>query len=254
MEKIKLPNVTLAAMASVNVYETVKALEYSMRGIEFGEVVFISHKKPFYLPKNIKFKQTSKLTTIDDFNYRMVYELADYIDTEYVLTVHHDGFIVHPESWRDEFLKYDYIGSPWPAPDETNLFRDINGNPARVGNSVGIRSKRLLEFPRKANIPWTRDAHGLFNEDIFLCCRHKHEIEAAGMTFAPIEVAKYFGHEMDIPEIQDVDAPFLFHKWHGRNDQYPRLVNPIHMPWNMVKTILRPLVKKYRARKARAVS
>ena len=90
MEKIKLPNVTLAAMTSVSVYETVKALEYSMRGIEFGEVVLISHKKPFYLPKDIKFKYTCKLTSIDDFNYRMVYELGDYIDTDYVLTVHHD--------------------------------------------------------------------------------------------------------------------------------------------------------------------
>ena len=73
MEKIKLPNVTLAAMTSVNVYETVKALEYSMRGIDFGEVILISHKKPFYLPKTIKFKQTKKLTTIDDFNYRLLW-------------------------------------------------------------------------------------------------------------------------------------------------------------------------------------
>ena len=251
MEKIKLPNVTLAAMTSVNVYETVKALEYSMRGIEFGEVLLISHKKPFYLPKSIKFKYTSKLTNIDDFNYRMVYELADYIDTDYVLTVHHDGYIVHPEKWRDEFLDYDYIGSPWPAPNETNLFRDINGNPARVGNSVGIRSKRLLEFPRKAKLEWTRDEQGLFNEDVFLCCRHKHEIEAAGMRFAPLDLAKYFGHEMPVPEIEDVDAPFLFHKWHGRNIQYPRFVNPIHRPWNLIKKILHPVYDRFMEKKAK---
>ena len=30
--KLKLPNVTLAAMTSVNIYETIRALEYSMRG------------------------------------------------------------------------------------------------------------------------------------------------------------------------------------------------------------------------------
>ena len=41
-EKLKLPNVTLAAMTSVSVYETVKALQYSMRGIEFGEVTLIT--------------------------------------------------------------------------------------------------------------------------------------------------------------------------------------------------------------------
>ena len=70
-EKIKLPNVTLAAMTSVSVYETVKALEYSMRGIEFGDVVFITHKKPWYLPKTIKYKHIDRLTNIDDFNYNI---------------------------------------------------------------------------------------------------------------------------------------------------------------------------------------
>lgn len=40
--KLKLPQVTLAAMTSVKVYETIKALEYSMQGIAFGEVVLLS--------------------------------------------------------------------------------------------------------------------------------------------------------------------------------------------------------------------
>ena len=75
-EKRKLPNVTLAAMTSVNLYETIHALAYSMRGIEFGEVVLITHRKPFFLPKGIHYKHTSKLKDIDAFNYKMVYELA----------------------------------------------------------------------------------------------------------------------------------------------------------------------------------
>ena len=81
-EKLKLPNVTLAAMTSVKIYETIKALQYSMQGIEFGEVVLITHRKPLSLPKGITYKHTSKLTDIDCFNYKMAYELADYIDTE----------------------------------------------------------------------------------------------------------------------------------------------------------------------------
>ena len=36
--KLRLPRVTLAAMTSVKVYETIKALEYSMQELEFGEV------------------------------------------------------------------------------------------------------------------------------------------------------------------------------------------------------------------------
>ncbi len=240
--KLELKNVTLAAMTSVNIYETIKALQYSMREIDFGEVVLITHRKPLSLPRNIHYRHTSKLNDIDAFNYKMVYELSDYIDTDYVLLVHYDGFVVNPQSWRDEFLDYDYIGSPWPLPDNDIAYRDSKGNICRVGNSVSIRSKRLLEFPRQAGLKWERMEDGFFNEDTFLCCKNKNIIEDAGMTFAPIEVAKYFGHEHMIPEIMDVEEPFIFHKWRGRNEKYPRFVNPWKVRWQKFKDLARPLL------------
>ena len=91
-QKRKLPQVTLAAMTSVKVYETLKALEYSMQGIEFGEVVLITHRRPLALPGGIVYRHTSKLTDIDCFNYKVAYELGQYIHTDYVLLVHYDGF------------------------------------------------------------------------------------------------------------------------------------------------------------------
>lgn len=45
-EKLQLPQVTLVAMTSVNIKETIQAMEYSMRGIDFGDAVLITHKKP----------------------------------------------------------------------------------------------------------------------------------------------------------------------------------------------------------------
>lgn len=218
--KLQLPNVTLIAMTSVNVMETVKAMKYSMRGIDFGDAVLITHHKPIYLPRNIRFSYTSKLTNIDHFNYKMLYELGDHIHTDYVMIVHYDGFIVHPEMWRDEFLDYDYIGAPWPDPHDDFTYRDINGELQRVGNSVGIRSARLVNFPKEANLPFEAD-HGYFHEDGFLCVKNKHLVEAAGMKIAPIDVAKYFSHETMIPEISGI-TPFAFHKWHGTNANYPQ--------------------------------
>lgn len=110
MKKLYLPNVTLLAMSSVKIKDTIKALKYSMKDIEFGEVVFVSHVKPFFLPAKVHFKRTSKLASIDDFNYKMVYDMAQYVNTDFVLIIHYDGFVVHPEKWRDEFLDYDYVG------------------------------------------------------------------------------------------------------------------------------------------------
>ena len=218
--RLQLPEVTLMAMTSVKVMETVKAMKYSLREIDFGDAVFISDKKPVYLPKNIRFSKTSRLNNIDDFNYKMIYELTDHIHTDYVMIVHYDGFVVHPECWREEFLDYDYIGAPWPDPHDDFTYRDINGNLQRVGNSVGIRSKRLLDFPNEAKLPFEAD-HGYFHEDGFLCVKNRHLVEAAGMKIAPIDVAKYYSHEHMIPEIEGI-TPFAFHKWMGTNSEYPK--------------------------------
>ncbi|MEG1847571.1 MAG: DUF5672 family protein [Lachnospiraceae bacterium] len=220
--KLQLPQVTLVAMTSVKVKATIQALQYSMRGIDFAETILITHRKPLFLPKEITYRQIDKLTDIDCFNYKTVYDMGDYIQTPFALLVHYDGFVVHPQMWQDKFLDYDYIGSPWPLPKEgdTTTYRDIYGNLCRVGNSVSLRSKRLMDYPKQAQVPWVGEK-GYFNEDGFICCKIRHLLEAEGMSIAPLEVAKYFGHENMIPEIQGI-TPFVFHKWYGSNAQYPK--------------------------------
>ena len=217
--KLQLPNVTLAAATSVKVRETIRALSYSMRGIDFGEVLLITHKKPAFLPKGISYRHIDEMKSIDDFNYNMVYNLGDYIDTDYVLLVHYDGFVVHPEKWQDAFLDYDYIGSPWPLPKVEGTFLDANGNLCRVGNSVSIRSKRLLNYPKKAGIPFETD-DGCMHEDGFLCVSIRHLLEAEGMRIAPLELAAQFGREHTIAENKGIDT-FVFHKWWGENATCP---------------------------------
>lgn len=219
--KLKLPDVTLVAMTSVRVDETIKAMKYSMRGIDFGHAVIITHQKPANLPLNIEYRHIDVLDSIDRFNYEAVYHMGDYIETKFALLVHYDGFVVNPDMWDDEFLNYDYIGSPWPIPPEEDKvsYRDINGNLCRVGNSVSIRSKRLMDLPAKINMEW-KPVHGWYNEDGFICCNNRHIFEEYGMKYAPLEVAVRFGHETMIPECEGI-RPFVFHKWAGTNKQYP---------------------------------
>lgn len=224
-DKLLLKNITLVAVSSVHLYETVRAMKYSMKQITYGDVVLLSDKKPFYLPADIRFQQIGRLNNVDEYSYFMVYELYKYIHTDYALIVHHDGFVVNPHLWKEEFLEYDYIGAPWrlPLPDE-NRFRDKDGNVCRVGNGVSLRSKELMQLPDTQHWKWEKIASGTYNEDCFLCCDNKHKIEAAGLKIAPIEVAKYFSHEQMIPEIEGIE-PFMFHQWRGSNKKYPRFRN-----------------------------
>ena len=235
--RLQLPQVTLVAVSSVHIYETIKALEYSMRGIDYGDVMLITHRRPFGLPRGIRYEHCDKITDIDGFNHFMVYELAPYIRTDYILLVHADGFVIHPDKWQDAFLNYDYIGSPWPLPTNDYAYRDSRGNVCRVGNSVSLRSKRLLSYPSEHSLPWVPVDDGFYNEDIFLCCHSKNQREADGMRFAPLELAVHFGREHMLPENQGIE-PFAFHKWRGENASYPRFVSPEER----AKRLLRPLL------------
>lgn len=236
---IRLQNVTLAAMSSVNLYETVQALRYSMRGIGFGDAVLISDHRPWYLPRSIRFSQTSKLDSIDAFNYKMVYELHEHIRTEYALIVHADGFVIHPENWSEDFLRYDYIGAPWPEPENDYLYRDADGRLQRVGNSVSIRSRRLMKYPAEHGLEWKAGFDGFYNEDIFLCCLYRTQMEADGLTWAPLETAVRFGREHPIPGNEGIE-PFAFHKWRGENASYPRFKSPYKRLADLTRPIRHP--------------
>lgn len=201
---IRLPTITLIAFGSTDIGGMQKALDYSSKNIEFGAVKLITE-----VPCN----------SIDEWNKNVFYQLGDYVDTEFALLIHPDGFVVHPESWKDEWLQYDYIGSPWPFPTDAYSYRDFHGRIQRVGNSVSLRSKRLLDLPKKLNMEW-RPFFGFTNEDGAICVNYRHLFEENGCKYAPFDVALHFGRETPLPENVGI-KPFVFHRHQGENAIYP---------------------------------
>lgn len=217
MDKLKLPNVTLLAMTSVLIDETILALKYSSKDIEFGSVKLISHEKPENLPSDITYQYISHIGSIDSWNQKIVFELYKYVDTDFVLLIHDDGFVINVNSWKDEFLDYDYIGAPWGH----NHLLDSNGVPIKVGNSVSIRSKKLLELPTKYNMPW-RPHDNNFNEDTQICVWNRNFFLNYGIKYADYEIAKYFSHEEILPGFNEI-IPFCFHSFEGENRKYKKI-------------------------------
>lgn len=210
---LHLPNVTLIALTGKNYKAHKKALDYSCRGIEFGGVKLI---------------WDDTIDSIDEWNRKVVFDLWKYVDTDFALLIHADGFVVNPESWNDEWFDYDYVGAPWPLPQDEFSYRDINGNIIRVGNSVSLRSKALMALPDLLDLPWS-PYHGYTNEDGYFCVNMRHVFLDEDIHYAPIEVAKYFSRELDIPENKDVDKPFAFHmpdilEMRGRNQEFAHLL------------------------------
>lgn len=194
---IELPQVTLIAVTGVNYKqeEHMTAIKKSCKGIRFGAVKLIG------LPE---------ITDIDSWNKAVVYELWKHFDTEFCFLIHEDGYIIHPELWQDKWLEYDYCGAPWPLPKDNYSYRDIYGKIQRVGNSVGLRSRKLMRLPTELNLEWKR-YYGNTNEDGFFCIHNRHTLEANGCKFMPFEEAIYFGKECEIPENKNIKT-FCFHQ------------------------------------------
>ena len=221
--KLDLKDVTLCAISSVSIEDTIKALKYSMKDIKFAEVKFISDHK--IDEPDIEWIECEKLD-YTGYNLFNVNELHKHINTKFVLKIHADGFVIHADEWRDEFLEYDYIGAPWAHQPEWGCVGEH-----RVGNGgFTLRSKGLIEAPTKYDFPDRLDRVIMapdsrpelkgqiitWNEDGYFCREYRHLFKEKGFKYAPVDVAKHFSHEGWCPEINGI-YPFGFHGKHHVN-------------------------------------
>jgi hypothetical protein len=214
---IELPNVTLVCIASIKIPQSIFALQKSMHGINYGNVKFITHEDLPNLPEGIEFSKCHEIKSIDDYSYYCIYNLSQHIDTDYCLLIQHDGFVINPDKWDNDWFNYDYIGALWMK--TPTAYIDPWGKGHRVGNGgFSFRSKKLLDVPKRAyvhfDVNWGdfykhMDA-GSTAEDGNICVHNRHIYEALGCKFAPVEVAARFSHERSLPETQGI-KPFGFH-------------------------------------------
>lgn len=206
-KKLKLPKVTLVTVSSVHLKETVQALKYSMKDIEYAEAILISHEKPEDLPLDITFVKCDKISSLDAYSKFMLFDLAKHIHTDFALIVQHDGYVVRPDRWSDDFLNYDYIGAPWPH--GSHFTKD--GTPVLVGNGgFSLRSKRMLNIFNELNLPFSDGETGYFNEDGVICNYFRKELEQANIVFAPTEIAQRFS--LEDKSFKRNIKPFGFHR------------------------------------------
>lgn len=193
--KLVLPQVTLCCLTGkgYKTKEHSEALWKSEQGIQFGEVKLI---------------EIESVKDIDSWNTAVIYELPKYINTDFALFIHHDGYVINPHLWRNEWLAYDYIGAPWPLPSDNFSYRTSSDRLIRVGNSVSLRSKKLMDLVATRPMEYH---YGNNNEDGQICVWERDWLEEQGCKFADLDVAKYFSKEWEIPENVGIET-FAFHQ------------------------------------------
>ena len=225
--KRKLETVTLLGIDCVDLDRLVLAMNICQQEFEFAEVKILtsidSERKDVVKIEPIK--------SIEEYSKFVLSELDKYVDTEHVLIVQYDGFILNPEAWSAEFLKYDYIGAPWLVGDWAVKDFDF---PAKllgqfvVGNGgFSLRSKKLLSLCAKL---FREDVLQRYHpEDTAICVYYRQLLEKSGVKFAPVVLAKQFSFEEESTENYHWDGQFGFHygfsrtdisKWLEKNPEY----------------------------------
>jgi hypothetical protein len=153
---IELPDVTLISVdTTADLSGTLRGVYTSMGGINFGAVKLITTKDQIEKNSSLEDDGISleesviEIKDYNDYNYYVIYNLHEHVDTSHCLLVQPDGFVLFPDKWDNAWLEYDYIGAPWAYVEDAYI--DPFGNHHRVGNGgFSLRSKKFLRSSNKS--------------------------------------------------------------------------------------------------------
>lgn len=177
-KKIDLPRTTLMGLVwseDLSMLDrTVRVLNYCLDLFSFQDVILFSHLAPTRQTK-ARIVGIHGIKDIMGFNLAVNKDIPPYIHSDFVMSIHEDGFPIRLDLWEPGFLNYDMIGAPW--------FDGVVGNTA-----FSLQSQRLLrELPSLVY-------YGVASDTI-ICRNLRPELEKKGITWAPTDVATRFSTE-----------------------------------------------------------
>ena len=206
---LNLENVDIVSFDCNHPQRTIDAMNICMSNINFGNAYLFtdSDESDFENTEKIKFIKIQKVSTRDKYNDFFL-GLKNYCDNDYVLIIQWHGFIINPELWDPEFLKYDYIGAPWTT-EQARSWGLIN----RVGNGgFCLRSRKFLEYSSQF-----QTCQGC-NEDGYLTHFRLKDAILYGINFPNVDIAYKFSCEC-LESGQNFDPSYHF-GFHG-DDKMP---------------------------------
>jgi hypothetical protein len=204
--KLKLPTVTCVCVDCVDAKRAIEVLEICKSRVDFGAVKLLTSIETDYEHAVTIFP----LTSLVMYSIFVLKELYKYIDTEHLLIVQKDGWVINPQSWNPEWLGYDYI-----AP----LFNQYE--PPRMGaGGFSLRSNKLMKEVSYRVAEWNgtlEDANriqsmvGLY-EDGYLALIVRERLERGGFKYGTIEEACKFAAGGNYNKKYYVRQPFGYHQ------------------------------------------
>jgi hypothetical protein len=190
--QLRLPQVTLCAVTSVNVAATLRAMEACIAQVAFADCLLLTDAPVRAPHPDIRVVQIDRINSSAAYSNFLLFDLVAYIETSHCLVVQWDGHLIDAQRWRSQFLDYDYIGAGWPQFDDGH----------DVGNGgFSLRSRRLMKACREPGF------HSIHPEDVAIGRLNRDWLEERSMRFPPRALADLFSAE----RAGDVDTAFGYH-------------------------------------------
>jgi len=184
---LDLSTVTLCAIATRDHEAAAYAFRKSQDGVAYRNEVVFSDKPELFVGPNLAKVRIPPFAEYPDVCIWWVTRFADLVLPligTHCLQTNWDGFVLNPGAWREDFLQWDFIGSP--------MHGHTTGN-----NGFCLCSRRFYEAMKGLNV--APNAQSCFPSDQKVCIQYRAHMEAQGVRFAPVEVARQFARENDPP-------------------------------------------------------
>jgi ADP-heptose:LPS heptosyltransferase len=187
----EISQITMISVDCVNQGGAIAALKKSQQQIKPARTILLTDRE--MKVDGIEVIKIDSIKSKREYSRFIIKELYKYFTTSHVLLVQADGYIISGDQWTDEFLEWDYIGSPWNF-DAERL----------VGNGgMSARSHKLCKILGEDDF-----IDVVHPEDQSICVIYKFYLEEKyGIKFSPVELAEKFGFELREP----IDFTLGFH-------------------------------------------
>ena len=172
------------------------ALLISMQRFEFDSVKVFTNTPELY--PGIDCVKIPELKSAKDYSNFTIREMPKYIQTDFILIIHYDGFILNGDEFSPVYYHYDYIGAPWNSDDANS-----------VGNGgFSWRSKKLCIAVQEISNEFEDVGH----EDVFICKLQRKLLEEKYQCFFPSkDMALHFAFESSHPRFPTFGFHGAFH-------------------------------------------
>jgi len=167
--------------------------------INFAEIVLLTAVYPSFQPKNVR------VILINPLNYDQYNELAfkylhRWVKSDYIMNFQDDGFALNPDKWSDDFLKYDYLGAPWP------IGCGWSWEGREVGNGgFSLRTRKLYKECEPLQI------HPGVHEDGAICLQYRDHLMSKGIKFGTWQDGYRFSIDLPFNSEHSIENCFGFH-------------------------------------------